>query len=210
MTQYVLIPEKTREACYKLLSVCYQLPSSEWQQIELIDGLVQTFEVLNSEALSDGKDMKCIIDETDDFTPLQVDFAKLFIGPSRLLAAPYASVYLGRERQIKTESTNEVLEFYYKVGLDIENNMEIPDHIRVELEVMYYLALKERLAKKEGNMEEEKLYAGYQKEFLLKHLGTWVDAFTDDVAKEAANDFYKHLAKVTAIFIKEEIRKLPR
>ncbi|MDW7673142.1 MAG: molecular chaperone TorD family protein [Bacillota bacterium] len=207
MAQSKLVPEKAREACYKLLSVCYQLPSQEWHQVQLIDGLAQALEILNSEAAVDARAMLYIVDETKDLTQLQVDFSKLFVGPSRLLAAPYASVYLGNERQVMTETTAEVVEFYHKIGIDIAESKEIPDHIRVELEVMYYLSLKERRSINEENVEEENMYKAFQKEFLERYLGIWIDDFTAQLEKEAPSDFFKHLARVTATFIHEDIAR---
>jgi len=205
MTQDVLAPERAREATYKLLSVCYQLPTSEWQVVQLIDGIVQALEVLGSESIDDAKAMKVIVDNTKDFIPLQIAFSKLFVGPMDLLAAPYASVYLGKERQVKTATTMEVLEFYHKVGLDINNEVrEIPDHIRVELEVMYYLCLKGRVAEREGDIEEASKYVQFQSDMLFKHIVTWIDRFTDDIEKESPHELYKHLAKVTRTFIQEE------
>ncbi|OEH86690.1 hypothetical protein BHU72_10320 [Desulfuribacillus stibiiarsenatis] len=146
-----------------------------------------------------------IVEGTEDFTDLQVDFAKLFVGPDRLLAAPYGSVYLDGGRRVMGDSTMAALAFYDKIGLQMSKEQkELPDHIEVELEVMYFLLYKERTLRKEDNAELADAYLADIKEFLTEQIGAWVDAFVGDVEKEAEQEFYKLLADVTRTLIAEE------
>ncbi|OEF96486.1 TorD/DmsD family molecular chaperone [Desulfuribacillus alkaliarsenatis] len=205
MTQDVLAPERAREAAFKLLSVCYELPSSEMNKVQLFQGLIQTLELLESDAVEEAKAMKKIADETDNWLPLQIAFSKLFVGPLKLLAAPYGSVYLDKGRQIMAQSTMDVQVFYNKAGIGIDKDKkEIPDHIKVELEAMYVLCFKARVAEQEGDIDEAARFTKLQNEMLVEHLSTWVGEFTNDVEKETPHDFYKHLARVTRTFINEE------
>ncbi len=49
--------------------------------------------------------------------PLKVEFSKLFVGPYKLFAAPYGSVYLDDERKVMGDSTLDVKNRYREAGL---------------------------------------------------------------------------------------------
>ena len=142
-----------------------------------------------------------------DLEQLKVDFSKLFVGPYKLFAAPYGSVYLDGGRKIMGDSTLDVRNRYREAGLDTAKNFkDAPDHISAELEFMYYLVFKEIEALSKADIETAIDFIQKQKSFLEDHLMTWVPEFANNIIKNAENPFYPNLAKATTAFLDENYR----
>jgi TorA maturation chaperone TorD len=196
--------EKARSGAYKGLAECYHMPSSGLYYI-LIE-LEHQLEALDSEASPYITLMRSewvgLGNENND---LRVDFARLFVGPYALLAPPYGSVYLDGERRVMGSSTMDVHTRYLNAGLEIAAHFkEPPDHIAVELEFMHFLVVKEIEAILHSDADVAIKYFDHQEVFLKKHLAAWVPQFVSHVAENATTDFYKHLARATDLFIKQE------
>lgn len=186
--------QQQRANCYKLLSLCYYQPDQEITSI--IQALKTELVSFSTEA---GELLDDIIAELDqhkeDLNYLLVDYARLFVGPFNVLASPYSSVYLDHERRVMGDSTMDAIKMYQKAGLEISGDLkDVPDHIKVELEFMQYLILK--------NNE-------LQREFLLNHLALWLPDFTQTVMKNAQTVLYKNLAEVTKIFVSQDKNSFP-
>ena len=139
--------------------------------------------------------------------PLKVDFAKLFVGPYNLSAAPYGSVYLEGGRKMMGNSTHDAKNRYREAGLDIAKTFkDAPDHISTELEFMYYLIFKEIEAFADADIETAVGFIQRQKSFLDDHLMVWVPEFADSIMKNAENPFYPNLAQATTSFLEENYR----
>ncbi|MEK7353835.1 MAG: molecular chaperone TorD family protein [Chloroflexota bacterium] len=188
--------EKDRAACYKLLSECYYLPDA---------GLLETINNPDKAVCSLCSEMAGIAGP-DDIEPLQVDYSRLFVGPYGLLASPYGSMYL-ENLKLFGDSTVDVSRRYAKEGLSI-NIKEVPDHIAVELEFMYFLIHKEVEAALKGNSSQAVDYIRKQRDFLEVHLSRWVDDFTARIASNAETVFYKKLAILTKTFVEGDVKKL--
>jgi TorA maturation chaperone TorD len=129
---------------------------------------------------------------------LQVDYARLFVGPFSLLAPPYGSVYLEDERRVMGESTMQVRAWLAEEGLDLaEDFHEAPDHIAVELELLHFLACREVAARQQGDARQALYYQQRQRRFLEQHLGQWVDQFSEQMELQAGTAFYQALARAT-------------
>lgn len=57
----------------------------------------------------------------DTFDALQGDHIRLFIGPAKVLVAPWESVYFNKERLTFQEQTLEVRGWYRRFGLQSQN-----------------------------------------------------------------------------------------
>jgi TorA maturation chaperone TorD len=101
------------------------------------------------------------------------------------------------------DSTIDVRTFYEDEDLEIIIK-DAPDHIAMELEFMYYLVAKQIQATNEGNLQDILLYQQKQKTFLYSHLARWLPEFTENVQKNAQTEFYKKLAQLTEMFVKED------
>ncbi len=187
---------------FRLLSDCYFLPDPELAQkletleLNMANGCVAAVEFIQN--------MRDAFDVASSLDLLKVDFSKLFVGPYKLFAAPYGSVYLDGERKIMGDSTLDVKNRYREAGLDTAKNFkDAPDHISAELEFMYYLIFKEIEAFANSDPATAIGYVQKQKSFLEEHLMVWVPEFANSIIDYAENPFYPNLAKATETFLKE-------
>lgn len=136
---------------------------------------------------------------------LLLDYTRLFLGPSRPIAAPYGSVWLEDPKTLMGDSTIAVQELYQEGGFEMDEDFpELPDHIAAELEFLYLLIYRENEARRDGRPEALTAMAGLRKRFLDAHLGSWVGPFTTAVKAGARSGFYRELAELTDRFVKME------
>lgn len=128
--------------------------------------------------------------KTPDDESLKSDYMKLFVGPYKLLAPPWESVYRSAFHLVCQEPFLEVRKLYREAGLVLNKDF-LDDHIGIELEFMSYLT--------KNNMNELK------ERFVNEHLIKWVPDFCDDCLKHAQTSFYKELALNTKNLILEEV-----
>jgi len=202
----LILYEKKRGDCYRLLSACFYLPKKElFLEEHLFKNLSTILTSICPEATIFSAEMGESIHEYNN-EELTVEYAKLFVGPYELKAPPYGSVYLDRERRVMGNSTMEVIEMYREKGLSMDEDFkELPDHIAVELEFMNYLIYKEINTCMNSKPEEVIEVLKYQELFLKKYLGAWVSNFSKAIIENSDNPFYINLAKCTEVFIKTDM-----
>jgi TorA maturation chaperone TorD len=186
--------EDERSDIYKLLSECFYQPDEK---------LLNTLNSLDSSAgglASLFADMAFPLSEIDS---IKIDYAKLFIGPYKMLVPPYGSLYIENGHRLMGDSTMEVLNFYNNEVLDL-NLKDAPDHITMELEFMYFLIYKETEAKRKNNLKNAELYHKKQEAFWKMHLSLWIHAFVKNIEKHACTEFYKKLGYLLGIFFISE------
>ncbi len=193
-----LFQENYRRDAYKLLADCYYPPDEEL--IETLRGLDKSKGSLFSEIAGSAS-------LADNIEALKIDYSRLFIGPYRLLAPPYGSIYLENTRRVMGNSTLDVRSKYADEGLRIDIK-EAPDHISIELEFMHYLISREIEAALDSDSIDAARYLRKQKDFLEAHLGIWVSEFSNSVASNAETAFYRYLAGQTKAFVEEDLRSL--
>lgn len=195
--------ETARMDIYKGLSTCYTIPEIDFGA--RLEKLERHLAFLSSNAFAPAVLLQKEL-RPENLEKLQAEFARLFIGPYRLAAAPYGSIYLEGKRKIMGDSTIDVRQRYLDCGLDIsENFKDAPDHVAAELEFMYFLITKEINAILSEQLEEgaESLYR--QKSFLTDHLGCWIVDFSQNIEMSTECEFYLNLARVTRVFIAEDL-----
>jgi TorA maturation chaperone TorD len=93
--------------------------------------------------------------------------------------------------------------------LDIPGNFkDVPDHITVELEFIFFLIFKEIVHIQSNLPEQAQELLFHQKSFHTDHLNIWIPEFTDCVIEYTGTQFYRNLATATKIFITEELEYL--
>ena len=182
-----------RADSYKFLSGCYYLPDEEL--IQNVADIAQTNQFF-------AELCNCILSGFE-LESLKIDYTQLFVGPFKLLAPPYGSVYF-EDGRIMGESTIDVRNWYEKEGLDVIIK-DAPDHIAMELEFMYYLIARQTQATNEENLQDIQIYQQKQKAFLYVHLARWLPKFAEKVQKNAQTEFYKKLARLTEIFVQKDL-----
>lgn len=201
-TKNLLNYESSRMKAFRMLSDCYFLPDPGLS--EKLENLELNMSDVCEPAAEWVQSMRKEFEGSADLEPLKIDFSKLFVGPFKLFAAPYGSVYLDSERQVMGDSTLDVKTRYREAGLDTAKNFkDAPDHISAELEFMYYLIFKEIEAFSKADMQTAMDFVQKQKSFLEDHLMAWVPEFTSSIIKYAENPFYMNLARATEAFLKE-------
>jgi len=138
---------------------------------------------------------------------LQAEYLRLFSGG--LHCPHHETDYAASTIFRKADVLADIAGFYRAFGLELsEENRERVDFIGVELEFMHYLAFKEAYAAEQGSQEKVELCREAQRKFLQDHLGPWVEAFQEMVAKNAHDSFYAPLSRLMAQFVERDGRRL--
>ncbi len=186
----------------RLLAACYYQPGPEYVEEKVFDsmrdaatrihpGLAVHARRLGDEFSAAGPDS------------LLLDYTRLFLGPSQLIAKPYGSVWLDGEEILMQDSTMAVQEMYREGGFEIDEGFrELPAHIAAELEVLYPLIYRENEGHRNGEPEALKAATSLRKRFLDGQLGLWIGPFTAAVMAGAQSGFYRELAELTDRFVK--------
>ena len=203
----LIISETARMDVYKGLSTCYTIPGSDLTT--RLKKLERQLAFLSSEAFASAVLMRNELEHAGNQEKLKVEFARLYIGPYRLAAPPYGSIYLDGERKIMGDSTIDVSKRYFDSGLVISDNFkDVPDHIAAELEFMYFLVANEINAISSGKLDEGSECLYRQQSFLIDHLGAWIVDFSRNTEVSTKCEFYRNLARVTRVFIAEDLEYL--
>lgn len=209
---------QTRSEVYKILAQCFSEPSKEIVKdlrgtslTSSLKDFLEKIDLENPNFNEGNNDLETYIKKNEDLAlddlhlNLRIEDARLFIGPRRLPSPPYESVYRTEGRLVMGESTVEVKKMYEKAGLQIvEQYTDLPDHIALELEFMYFLCVEEANAWKKDDKPTALKHLEMQKEFLDEHLMRWVPKFCDSVVNAAKLEFYRGLAKIAKEFIVSE------
>ncbi|MBZ0296394.1 MAG: molecular chaperone TorD family protein [Anaerolineae bacterium] len=133
------------------------------------------------------------------FTTLKRDYARLFVGPGHLLAAPWESVYRSPDHIIFDEQTLQVRAYYQRFGMpNPKQNVEPDDHFGLE---MGFIAHLSALALAALQHENDALLAQTTQAlqtFLTDHVLCWSSAFLNDVQNHARTPYYQGVAQLTA------------
>ena len=189
---------------YKALSLCFFPPTQESKSLlNVLDVFLDSDESLNQDTKS--------TETPFDLAKLEYEYNRLFVGPGRLKCPPYESVHRKDRPEFELglvlgPSTNDVKKQYQESGLDISKSFrDLPDHIAVELEFMYYLCLNE--TKATDNYEAD-VWRERQRRFVHSHLSTWADTFANLVLPNTSSPLYRSGAKLLKEFIDEEVKFL--
>lgn len=190
------IQAEDREVIYKILSSLFYEPTED--SLDSLSILQDVFVEIDEEQY---KLTSNLITEAKkhSLATLTLDYCKLFVGSSHVLASPYASIYLEEKWEVMGESTLNTLQYYKEAGLEIKEGFhELPDHIAVELEFVYYLIYKYL----ETNDDKYLVYHG---EFIDKILSKWVPSFTKLISERAETEFYRLVAALLEKWIEKEV-----
>ena len=132
---------------------------------------------------------------SQNFDDLQTDYARLFIGPAKVITPPWESVYFSEERLVFQEETLQVREWYRRFDLQsVKLHAEPDDHVGLELTFLAHLAQRGLTALEQNDPSELQTLLEAQWEFLGSHPGKWVPTWCEQVAQEANTDFYRGIA----------------
>ena len=133
---------------------------------------------------------------------LKLEYERLFVGPYKLPAPPYASLYLESEPTVMGRSTLGVLTVYEEAGFVLSPSFkDLPDHIAAELEFMALLCEEERRSWKKGDPSGAGRFLSLEERFLSGHLVQWIPRFATRVLASTEVPFYRALAFLTRDYV---------
>lgn len=190
-----------REDLCRYLAACYYEPDPAFEEEAMFDALLAAARLagfdLAAHAQRLGEAFKYATTEE-----LLLDYTRLFLGPTSILAKPYGSVWLEEEERLMGDSTMAVLELYREADFEMDDDFkELPDHIAAELEFLYLLLFRENEARKGNDTGKLAAVLDLQERFLRRHLGAWIGKFSAAVKAGAQCDFYRELAGLTEKFV---------
>lgn len=198
--------KKKKGDCYRLIAACFYPPK---KNVFMQEGLFRTLagllnDVCPSASIHAAAMGNALGNSSDD--ELALEYARLFVGPFELKAPPYGSVYIDKERKVMGDSTVAVTKCYQNSGLAISDDFrELPDHIAVELEFMYYLIFKETEVLGKSETDNARYYLNIQDTFKHKFLGKWAAPFCDKIKEGTENTFYRELSDCLLAFVSMEL-----
>lgn len=137
--------------------------------------------------------------QDDQLSELKRDYARLFIGPGKLLAAPWESVYRSVEGLIFEQQTLEVRQFYRRYGMTTPNPKKEPeDHIGLELLFVAHLCALGLQAIEQGNSNTFDLVFNGLRNFYVEHLRQWADQCLARVQQHAKTTYYQGVATLAS------------
>lgn len=105
---------------------------------------------------------------------LEYEFNRLFVGPDKVPAPPYASVYLDDEPLLMGKSTLEMRGLIRSLDLAVPEGGEPDDFIAYELEIWLILVL---CLKKENNEENRQNIREAIDWLVREHMALWIPQF---------------------------------
>ena len=136
---------------------------------------------------------------------LKSEYMRLFVGPDKLVAPPWESVYRGEDAMLFQEVTLEVREIYRGFGLLPEGYPHVADD-SLALELAFMSKLAERAL--EDLHDGDELGLGRllesSEDFLKKHLLLWIPKFLERMHKAKTQLMYPQLCVVLDAFLKRD------
>lgn len=200
--------ERARGDSFRFLSACFYQPAGDVFLGEgLLVNLPRALDRVSPRAAAAAGALEAAFRKYSE-EDLVVSYAKLFVGPDKLIAPPYGSVYLDKERRVMSDSTMEVIETYKEAGLSMDKEFrEVPDHITAELEFMYFLVYREVEALEMSLNDVAFDSMKMQESFFRRFLGQWMLPFCDKIREGTDNDFYRALADCVSAFATDMLPK---
>ena len=121
---------------------------------------------------------------------LNIDYTSMFV----INTQPIESFVLDAKQETLVGLQNPVMQFYFENGYDVDMNQTsimAPDHLSIELGFMQTLVMREEYQA--------------QKEFMTKHLATWVIPYLLGMKAMADTPFYKELFDFIVEFLVADI-----
>lgn len=147
-----------------------------------------------------------VITETEAIQALLIEYSKLYVGPSQLVAPPYGSYYLDGG-QVMGDSTMEVKAYYRRAGFKVMDQIkEPPDHVAIVMNFLAQLAEKEHQLIESGAHERAKQILQMAAEFYLRYPAQWLEEFAENTRKGTHHRFYALGAEILIGFNQQESR----
>jgi TorA maturation chaperone TorD len=216
-SRYSIEINTARAVIYRFLSQCFSHPDKDLPGLfdsARIEEFLQSWRYLGLDAEEAVARITNWLTRYPDYgtalLELGKEYTRLFITAyPKVVAPPYSSVYLDKERLVWGKSTAEAARLYEAAGLGISENFhDIPDHIAAEFEFASYL-ISEQLRDRDNSTRITALDQ-IQKDFLSGHLLRWSPEFLSRVAEFSQIPFYQVVADLAREFLVLETQHLEK
>jgi TorA maturation chaperone TorD len=135
---------------------------------------------------------------------IETDYMRLFVGPGKVLAPPWESVYSNNKRLLFQTETLQVRQCYRRFGLESVNLRREPDdHVGMEFGFVAHLAKLSLQALQGGDRNQFISLAKEQRDFVHRHMIGWIPNWAGRVNANARTEFYRGLAQLACGVVKE-------
>ncbi len=140
---------------------------------------------------------------------IHTEYAHLFIGPKKLIAPPFESVYSSKKKLMHQDATKAVAAYYRNANIRIEARDNLPaDFIAYELEFMYILAHRLKASYVAKDLALFNKLLAFQLSFIKLHLANWIPNFTSDISNNTTSELYRVSSTYLNYFIQTDLEML--
>lgn len=146
----------------------------------------------------------------EQLASMHAEYMRLFVGPGKLEAPFWESVYLDDRELLFLESTAQVRHAYEHEGLQVhtEGGREAEDALPFQLDFVATLSGRTAEALAAGDPGEVRRLLDVQKDFEANHLANWLPPFAGRAAKATDCTFYPLLCQAVSDFIAADIKAI--
>ena len=195
------IEHGARAGFVSCLAILFEAPK-DWPE-DLLARLAAALEPLPFALRHAGSELVSHLDALWGSNELALGHARLFLGPTEVLAPPYASNYLQTDGSLMGPVSEAVERQFREAGLvEASGPREAPDHASRELEFYGYL-----LAECAGSGDpvwEQRLYRFHQ------HGAAWWPQLAERIQSADAPSGLRELGHLLALFSESEAARMAR
>ncbi len=199
-----------RKIIYFILALIYD--GKIYEALEIIDEnklLEHMSGYIDNKFISDGSRevFKEIEKNKNNETYIELilkEYQRLFVGPDRICAPLWKSVYGKKDKLLFGEVELEVRRFYNSFNLDVKDN-EPADYLPRELYFMSHLCDKYTEDYTE-NINTEKLMK--QHEFLRMHILSWISPWAEDVKQNSEMKFWSGFSQIIEGWLQNDFNEI--
>ncbi len=192
-----------RASLYRLLALAFSYPAGEDR--EAIGGALSVAEVA-AELLDEGTvrgvaAVQAAFDATDA-TTLEHDYQRVLSLSYSEECPVYETAFSASHIFQQTAQQADISGFYHAFG--VKSHGDRPDHLAMELEFSYLLALKEAHSRSSQTPEHVSTCRDATRAFLRKHLARWSPLIGQRVVVEGSGTFYEAAGRLLLAFMRYE------
>jgi TorA maturation chaperone TorD len=192
---------------YRLLAVAFAYPTGDAlgaldRAFEVADRAAELMDPRIGEALSEARGYFADMTQADFEATYQRSFTLSYNEDCPL----YETAFSARHIFQQTQQQADIAGFYRAFGVD--PHAERPDHLALELEFLYLVALKEAWARVERDADHISVCRDAHRVFLRQHLSRWAPQIAGRIALAGRGTFYEAAARLLHAFVAAEGRYL--
>lgn len=144
-------------------------------------------------------------EDQDFLEKIRREYMRLFVGPEKLIAPPWESVYRSKQGLLFQESTLTIREIYHSQGFLPQGYPHVADDsLALELDFMSRMAERSLQALKEERLDDLSACLSVQESFLRVHLLFWVPKLLEKMADSSYRLLYPQMTRILLDFMKKD------